>query len=413
MARAATRDDILPVVIAGDIGAYALGREMHEAYGLSSICVAPQPIGAIEHSRIFSTCHVERLDGEHLRGCLTDIATKNPGRKVLVLSNADPLISTLSRLAPQLPQNVVMCMPPAEVADLVSDKIEFARLCAKAGLETPETVVAHVEAGAAAPRWQGDFPVVVKPARSPEYAALIARGFKKVYYLGSQEELDQVVLQLAAAGFVGDMLVQELVAGDDTYMDSITLYLDRAGRCTLYGSAHVLLEDHAPAMLGNPVAMITQQVPDLWEKSAALLAGVGYRGFANFDVKRDPKRPGRYVFLEVNPRIGRNSYYNLAAGANPVQLAVADMVDGQEAAPLVAASKILYTLVPVSLLRRYVRDPALLAEVDALVAKKLVFDPQRYRDDWSPRRRMDVILTEKNQVRKFARYYPEPTDTSF
>ena len=42
-----------------------------------------------------------------------------------------------------------------------------------------------------------------------------------------------------------------------------------------------------------------------------------------------------------------------------------------------------------------------------------MYDPQRYRADAGLRRMIDVTLTELNQVRKFKRYYPEPTDTSF
>jgi len=273
--------------------------------------------------------------------------------------------------------------------------------------------MAHCGHAAPFPRWEGDFPLVLKPARSPEYAPFLARGFQKVYYVQGQGELESILRSLRDAGFEGDMLVQELIAGDDTYMDSITLYFDRRGECTLYGSARVLLEDHAPSMLGNPVAMITQQVPELWEKCVSMLKSVRYRGFANFDIKRDPKRPGRYVFFEVNPRIGRNSYYNLAAGVNPMELAVRDLVGHEELESQTASRKVLYTLVPVSLLRRYVRDPELLAEVDQLVGEGKVFDPQRYEADCGLRRMLDVALTERNQVRKFARYYPEPTDTSF
>ena len=68
---------------------------------------------------------------------------------------------------------------------------------------------------------------------------------------------------------------------------------------------------------------------------------------------------------------------------------------------------------PLSLLRRYVRDEELLAEVNDLILRKRVFDPQRYAADRGLRRMIDVELTEKNQIRKFARYYPEATDTSF
>ena len=62
---------------------------------------------------------------------------------------------------------------------------------------------------------------------------------------------------------------------------------------------------------------------------------------------------------------------------------------------------------------RYLPDPELLADVRGLVAKGRVFDPQRYAPDMSLRRRLDIELTERNQVRKFARFYPKPTDTSF
>ena len=408
------RDDLVSVVIGGDIGAYALGRELHEAFGLVSLCLAPAPIGAIAHSKIFSVYPIESLSAENLEQALRAIAAEHANKRVFVVSNAEPIIATLARLEPSMPSNLIMSVPPLEVVERLSDKVQFAELCQEHGLDVAETEV--VRFGPDAPTeiapTQIPFPLVVKPAYSPEYAAFIARGFQKVYYLHEQAELDELWAQLRAAGFVGTMLVQELIEGDDTYMDSITMYVNGAGESCLLASAHVLLEDHAPTMLGNPVAMITQQVPDLWAHAAELLAAVGYRGFANFDVKRDPKT-GRRIFFEVNTRIGRNSYYVCAGGVNPMRIAVEDLVDGVRHETVVAEDKILYTLVPISLLRRYVRDPELLAEVDELVAQKKVYDPQRYKADRGARRMLDVELTERNQIRKFAKYYPKPTDTSF
>ena len=60
-----------------------------------------------------------------------------------------------------------------------------------------------------------------------------------------------------------------------------------------------------------------------------------------------------------------------------------------------------------------VRDNALRDRVEKLIRADKVFDPQRYARDRGPRRMIDVLMTEMNQVRKFKRYYPEPTDTSF
>lgn len=66
------------------------------------------------------------------------------------------------------------------------------------------------------------FPLVAKPAYSPEYANFINMGFKKVYFIERQEQLDELWTKLRDAGFAGNFLVQELIGGDDTYMDSVT-----------------------------------------------------------------------------------------------------------------------------------------------------------------------------------------------
>lgn len=409
---ASTRNDLLPVVVGGDIGAYALGREFHEAYGCACVSVNNGSIAAMQHSRIFEHRVVEHLDGATIAEVVGQIARENPAKKVVLVANTDALIESLVDARASLPANVVCPIPSREAFDAVCDKATFSRLCEEHGLDVPRMDVVSLAGDAAIPATKIDFPVVAKPSVSADYAVYLARGFKKVYFMQKQSELDELWAQLRAAGFTGEFLVQELIGGDDTYMDSLTLYIGEDGRARLLGAAQVLLEDHAPTMLGNPVSMMIREKPELWEKASRMLADAGYRGFANFDVKRDPKT-GRELFLDCNPRIGRNSYYNVLAGVNPMEVMVREAVDGEKDEVKVANAPGLYTLVPVKLLRRYVRDEALLAEMEGHVKAGRVADPQRYAADWGLRRRLDVELTEKNQFNKFAKYYPEPTDTSF
>lgn len=406
------RADLVPILLGGDIGTYALAREFHEAYHVTSHVLASAPIAAVAHSRIVSVHHVERLEAAEVAAAVRGIAEARPDATCVVMGNTDALVDVLNECRDDLPANCVCPIPDARAIEVVSDKASFAALCAEHGLDTPRTEVVSLAGDAPVPPSEIPFPLVAKPSRSADYAAHMLNGFKKVYFVREQSELDSLWADLRADGFAGDFLVQELIGGDDTYMDSLTVYMGSDGKPQLFGSAQVLLEDHAPSMLGNPVAMVTRPMPELWDRAAALLASVGYRGFANFDIKRDPAT-GRTLFLEVNPRIGRNSYYVCAAGVNPMRALVTDVVDGRGRRCLKADEKVLYTLVPVSLLRRYVRDRALADEVDELVREGRVFDPQRYDADMAPRRRLDVELTEQNQHRKFARYYPEPTDTSF
>ncbi|MCI1665111.1 MAG: GNAT family N-acetyltransferase [Atopobiaceae bacterium] len=410
--REAPRDDLVPVILGGDIGTYALGREFHEAYHVKSICVSSGAIGAIRHSSIFRIEQVGSFAADEVLACVRRIAEASPESHVVLMANTDRLIEVLETIHEDLPENVVCPLPNREVFDLMSDKMTFSELCRGHGLDTPETELVRLgQPGKVAPSAIG-FPCVAKPSCSADYAPFLNKGFKKVYYVHDQAQLDDLWRRLVEAGFLGDFLVQELIEGDDTYMDSMTIYMGSDGKAHMLGAAQVLLEDHAPTMLGNPVAMIVRPMPELWEKAEALLADAGYRGFANFDIKRDPKT-GRTLFLEVNPRIGRNSYYNCAAGVNPMRALVTDAVDGKGGRCFKADDHVLYTLVPTDLLKTYVRDPELAAEVETLIAEGHVADPQRYDADKGPRRMIDVELTERNQVRKFAQYYPKPTETSF
>lgn len=406
------RGDLLPVVVGGDLGAYAICREFNEAWGVNCIAVCTGFIGSITHSRIITTRTVPQLTRQPLLAAIRRIADEHPDAAVVLIANTDALIELLEQIVDDLPRNVICPIPPRKAFDTVCDKDAFSRLCNEHGLDTPRTEVVHLSGDDPVPPSDLPFPVVGKPAVSAEYAHLLPRGFKKVYFMTEQSQLDGLWHDLRDAGFAGDFLVQELIGGDDTYMDSLTMYIGRDGTPLMLGAAQVLLEDHAPSMLGNPVAMVIRDKPELWRKAGALLADVGYRGFVNFDIKRDPNT-GRELFLDCNPRIGRNSYYNVAGGVNPMEVMVRDAVDGETFETRIADEPALYTVVPVRLLRRYVRDASLIAELNELVAKRRVFDPQRYDQDRAFRRRLDVMLTETNQFRKFRQYYPEPTDTSF
>ena len=146
--------------------------------------------------------------------------------------------------------------------------------------------------------------------------------------------------------------------------------------------------------------------------AGTLLTENGYRGFANFDVKIDP-RDGRAVFFEVNPRIGRNNWYMAAAGANPMIPMVADLIDGQACEQTQAKDEILYTLVPDSLLLRYIIDTDLRARVKRIIREGRRFDLLLNPTEKDPRRNLTVWLQKQNHRRKFARYYPKPTETSY
>lgn len=405
------RDDIQPVVLGGDVSAYALCREFHEAFGTPCICVIPAPIAAIANSNFISVHQVPDMDAPSLSTALAEIAREHVDKKVVVMANTDAIVATVEQIQDSFAPNIICPLPPHDLMERVSDKITFAELCAEYGLDAPHSEIVSLAGSDPIAPTAIPFPLIAKPAVSAEYSHLYVKGFKKVYFIKAQDELDALWRDLREVGFTGDFLVQELIEGDDTYVDMITVYVNSKGKATMFAGSQVLLEDHAPSLFGNPVAMITRPMPELWEKVGKMLTDLGWRGFANFDLKRDPKT-GRAIFMDFNPRIGRNSYYAVAGGINPMYTLVSDLVDGKGDRVSKVDRTALYTLAPTSMLRRYLRDPDLLREYDAIVSNGAVFNPMRYPAD-SLRSRIDGALMEKNYVRKFARDYPEPTDTAF
>ncbi|QWW20449.1 carboxylate--amine ligase [Schaalia sp. 19OD2882] len=408
---------VLPVVLGGDAGVYGIGRCFHEALGGRSLCLSSAPVRIIERSAIFDVHRIaDRATDDQLLAELLGIAAAHPDRRLVLMANHDLHSVFVARNRQALEAHYALPFPSMEVIETLTDKAGFARACKEQGIATPATVVVDMrgadQADWTAPEVPFDFPVVAKASRGDAYDQVEFEGKRKIWFIESRDELDRLWKDLRQAGFRDSFLVQELIPGDNTAMRSLTAYVDSAGEVTLIGSARVLLEDHAPTMIGNPVAMITEAFPALWDDARRLLTSSGYRGFANFDVKVDP-RDGRAVFFEVNPRIGRNNWYMSAAGHNPVVPMMADLVDGRRIAPQEVREEVLYSMVPDSLLLHYLREPGLAQRVRSLVSTGRRFDPLMYREDKDPLRELTVRLQRLNHVRKFRRYYPEPTDRSY
>lgn len=406
----------VPVLLGADIGVYALARAFHEKYGIKSVVICAQQVGAIADSSILTLIETGSTNPEGYLAAAKKFAAEYEGDETLLLiANSDSSVRAIVENRADLAELFKFRFLDLEVLDRVSDKIEFARLCEEVAVPTPKTYAATVDSAAGTIEVDADFdlefPIIAKASRSSDYEYLRFAGKKKVYLIESQEELDSLLDTLVKAGFTGRFALQEVIDGDDTLMWSITAYVDGAGEITMLGSAHVLLEDHAPTALGNPVAMITTLPQEMLESAVRMLRHCGYRGFANFDIKIN-RHTNEAMFLEVNPRIGRNNYYMTAAGVNPTVILVNDVILDQRAPLRKATNTVLYSVIPVRLLKRYISGKDL-AQVKALVAARQVYHPLRYPGDLNFKRRWYLALAGINHFRKFRRYYPKPTSTGF
>ena len=352
------------VMLGGDIGVYALARAFHEAFGVRSTVISRVATGPVDSAIIDNVLlgadasnedHIAELLRRGRERQAADAAAGREGTPVILLANTDG----------------------------------YARLFA-----------AH----------RAELDVVAKAAASSVHERVDYPGKRKVNFIETPAELDDLWRRLRDAGFRDRFIVQELVPGDDTWMRSVTAYRDHRGTVTLMCTAQVLLEEHTPSALGNPCAMITTPFPEAMAHARALLDHLDYRGFANFDAKVDP-RDGSFRFLEVNPRIGRNNYYVTGAGANVARFIVADLIEDRAAEPVTVTNEIVYSVVPKRLLLRYITDRALRRHVEQVMTKGIVH-PLRYRAE-GPKRRAYVLTAKANHVKKFLTHYPRPTASGF
>lgn len=406
---------VQPVVLGGDIGAYSLARAFHQAYGVRSVVLSSAATGPVRHSRILDNVVAPGMDDDATAvATLRRVAGAHAGARLLLLGSADRAVRTIVENRAQLEDLYAVPYVDRQKLDLLTDKESFGRLCAELGIASPRTVVHDVAAGREPDTSGLTFPVIAKAASTTEYARVSFPGKQKVFTVGSRTELADLMETLRRAGYRGTFLVQDLIPGDDSGMRILTCYSDRGGRVRFSAFGRVLLEEHTPGARGNPAGIITARDEQVVEQARRLLEHVGWTGYANFDLKHDP-RDGRTVFFELNPRLGRSNFYVTAGGQNPVELYVREYLDGTDPVPPGAPTENpqdddehLYTVLPHRLLLRYVADPALREHVRSLMRSGRVSNPLLYRADRDPRRLAYVGAALVNQYRKYREHYPVP-----
>lgn len=413
--------DLVPVIVGGDIGAYSLARAFHEAYGLGSTVISKLGGWHISDSAIIRNVHcTDPFDAAALLPVLREVAAAHPSGRLLLLGSADATVKAIIRVRDELQGLDERWIAPyvsLETFRAGTEKQNFTRLCESLGVDHPATRVVDL-----AQEVPDDldvpftYPVIAKPAEVSEWKRAQFPGKQKVHTVASRAELLALLRRIREAGYRESMIVQDRIPGDDQNMRILTCYCDADSRVRFASWGRTLLEEHSPGAIGNPAAIITGVNREAVAQAQRLCTALGWTGYANFDLKFDP-RDGRTKFFELNPRLGRSNYYVTAGGHNPVTWYVDEHVRG--ALPLVGPGsgrgedgivqdqpEVLYTVVPVALVKRYTTLPEARAQLDAVVRAKRVANPVIYRGvERSPRRWANIAAAMLNYVRKFHRYY--------
>lgn len=387
----------VPAIFGSDIGAYSLARSFRELFGVKACVFGKYPSGPCMGSTILNftvDCNLETP--EVLERYLFGLAAST-GKMVLALGVGDGYVRLLSACKDRAPQNVVIPYLDNDELDRYIVKERFYELCDEHGIAHPKTFVYRL--GRDTP---GDvpiaYPLVVKPSDSADYFAHPFPGQRKVYFFDGPHQFAATVEAIRASGYGGNLVVQEYIRGDDDCMYNLTCYSDASGKVRAACLGHVLLEEHTPLGIGNPALIVTGENDRLVRTATDLLESVGFRGFANFDIRRN-RETGDYCFLELNARQGRSNYFAVVGGVPLVKHLVEDVINHR---PLPYAQCIpgcVWTVVPRGVARRYANLPASCDGAPRWV------NPLFYARDLGPLRLARLLRGQVRQFGNFRRYY--------
>lgn len=399
--------DFQPVLLGSDINVYGMARSFHEAYGIASVAIGKGILGPCTASKIVRVEVVEPNleDDAVFVKTLLDFAKRyeGSGKKLLLVPCGDNYVKLLVRNQGKLRGVYEFECIDEELLMRLSIKESFYQVCAEHGFSFPKTTNCSPE------NYRGielpfEFPVIIKPSNSVAYWNCKFPHKKKVFVAENREEFDAILEAIYSSSYQDHLILQEYIPGDDSNMRVMNCYCGRDKKVKLIALGNALLEEHSPEGIGSYAAIINGCDETLNERMKGFLESLGYVGFANFDMKLDP-RDGSYKLFEMNLRQGRSSFFVTAAGYNLAQWLVDDVIYHKDMPCTVAKNKVLWTIIPTKIIFKYVRSESAKAEARALIKAGKVCHSYYYKNDSSFKRLVHYLKNQLHYFEKYKRYF--------
>ncbi len=397
---------LAPVILGGDILGYTYARSFHELYGmkttiLSGINVRMTSSSRFVDYRILDGMNDEKRTIEHL--CAFGIECALAGKRGLAIGSADWHARVLSKNKELLSTWFVVPYIDFDLLDDITQKERFYQICEELDIPYPKTwALDFSDASLELDAGKYPYPLIAKPSNSAAYDMLEFAGKKKIYEIETPEELVEAFEAVKKGGYRHKLILQDFIPGEDDAIRSLTTFSDATGDMRVVSGGTVVLQDHSPEKIGNPVTILSEKVDKIISDAQKFLKATGYRGYANFDIKYD-SRDGSYKFFEVNTRAGRNTYYVTLGGVNMAQPIVKDWVLEDKIEYTEAYNDFVYTLVPPVVIEKSVKDQRLRKRVLKIYKEGKALSPLDYAPDtlahkgwWN--------LYYRHQVSKFKKY---------
>ena len=412
---------LIPVLVGGDVLIYSFARMFSEKLNIRPIILISEDVKIVTTTKFANVIRVRNTDNEaHLISVLHEIAEVfSPISPAKVILGTGDWYARIFSFNAEVLSKAGYAIPYCDysIFDEITQKYKFQSICSELGIDTPKTLIlpCSKEEPYINPASHGfDYPVIAKPSNSAEWHYVDFPQKAKIMELNSESELELVYKTLKDSSYDKELLVQDKIPGWDDSLYSITCFSWK-GNVEFSVLGHVLLQDHAPSAIGNPVVIVGNTEMPNWKvrllsDAEKFLKRIKYSGFTNFDVMYD-SRDDTYRFLEVNARLGRNSWYLNLAGIDVPQVIidhyVLPMYDkdvkvtyGDENNSVHAFNPFVFKMVPDCVINKYAKNCN--DKKEALSRHSDLSPVICGRDSLS--HSFWACITNGNQIRKFKKY---------
>lgn len=405
----------VPVIVGAHVGGYSLVRAFHEAYGVKSLVVTGATSWVTDNSAVLEVVGCpDAHDPDVLAATLKGSPFADLAQPKILLATSDSLVDVIDAMRDQLDDSWKVPYAGSEQLARATRKHTFEEAAQAAGVTTPATTFINLGDPAydssvdVEPPQGSGYPLIVKPTAPAAWNRVTFDGQAKVHTVATVEELRDLVGRVHAAGYRETLIVQDMIPGDDTGMRILTCYCDKNSQVRFASYGRTLIEEHSPGLLGVPAAILTGQNREIVDEAVRLLAELKWVGYANFDLKYDP-RDGKSKFFELNPRLGRSNYYVTGTGFNAVKWYVDEYVHDNlpdEFELVEADTETVYSVVPVRTIKWALeRHPDLWARTKRVIKDGGMRNPLHYKAERNPVRWAKILAAGVSYDRKFHQYY--------
>ena len=396
------------LIVGMDANAYYMARCYHEKYNKKAYLIGKNPIWFTDLSDIVITKYIGDLWNEEVfLEELKKFYMEHADKKILLVSSTENYIRLISNNKEKLSNMYYFNYPDSSIIDNIINKELFYKTYENSIISLPKTIYYDCSSNEEVST-PFTYPVIVKAANVVSYRKLDFIGKNKIYKIENYEELKNTIELIKDGGYKDTLIIQEYIPGDDSHLFDAVIYSDKNGKVKRISFAQIGLQEHAKDMVGNAAIMINgfntfnADTSKIIEDIVKFSESIGYKGFAEFDLKYD-SRDNTFKVLEINARQGRSSYYLTPAGCNLIEVMARDLIYNEELEFKVLDKEVMLTFIPKGIVKKYVVNEEF--KKKALSMWKDRVNPMKYDKDKNMKRNYFLLRRDIKYFKDYKNGY--------